>query len=323
MTVIKSPLLETNSLSPVKKVSAGSTENARQHSSPWPMTWRVRARLAAAITNSLMVTYVYAAHLSGLDWNRFGNFRAIAEGDLQTVRDYLKTWDLDPVFNHLRLFTFSEAMLENLEVYMIVGTPVALSLFFLELQRTRWLDEVIGRALPGAGSSWMRMLLNAYMASFGITLSFILAIGPFHLELPRAHYICAFLAIGFGCFSLILYLLATKDLNPLLASGDVEAMAWAAQTHDIVRPVLKCVAALHILVFVSATWKAESLADDRAALAFGIVETSLVLAYQVFGGIFFMDDMLMGRALEAPAPAQRKLENNKKAKQPAAAAAVE
>lgn len=53
---------------------------------------RPAARLAAAIGNSAMIIYVYLAHLSSIEWHRFGTFRTVPEGQSTSLRDYIRLW---------------------------------------------------------------------------------------------------------------------------------------------------------------------------------------------------------------------------------------
>mmetsp|Transcript_87514 Transcript_87514/g.220193 ORF Transcript_87514/g.220193 Transcript_87514/m.220193 type:complete len:326 (+) Transcript_87514:89-1066(+) len=258
-------------------------------------SWRARARLAAAIGNSAMVCYVYAAHLLGVEWGRFGA-RALDEGAIRSVRDYLWHWDLDPVFEQLRLFTFSQAMLDNLSLYMIVGTPVSVVYFTLERDRIRWLQALLRQTLPDVQTRHANWWLDRYLVVFATLLVCILLLGPLHLELPCAHYCCAFCAIFLGFLSISIYLAAPIDLVALEQSGNAEAAAWASRARRVVRPALKFVLALHALALGAAVWKAESLGDDRSALLFGVLETALVLGYQLFAGVFVVDDAMVVEA---------------------------
>mmetsp|Transcript_20246 Transcript_20246/g.51352 ORF Transcript_20246/g.51352 Transcript_20246/m.51352 type:complete len:352 (+) Transcript_20246:92-1147(+) len=270
--------------------------------SRWP--WRARARLVATMGNSAIMLYIYGVHLLGFEWEQFGRFRTLAEGQSKSVRDYLWAWELDPAFEHLRHFTFSEAMLENLNLYLVVGTPVAVVLVVLERDRIRWLQHMLTGALPDAEKARRaKRCLDLYFWTLSTMMMFILLIGPFHLGWPRAHYCCAFSAITCGCISICLYLAATVDLSTVVANGDEEVAAWASGVVQWVRPVLKFVLSLHVLALGSAVWKAESLGDDRSALLFGILETTLVLGYQLFAGIFVVDDVLVARRLKMAAAA--------------------
>lgn len=67
-----------------------------------------------------------------------------------------------------------------------------------------------------------------------------------------------------------------------------------------VRPCVKVVLVVHLMAVVAGAWKAENLGNDTKALLFGIVETAVVLGYQVFMGAMVVDDLMMGR--RAPAP---------------------
>eukprot|EP00411_Alexandrium_monilatum_P017809 CAMPEP_0175254512 /NCGR_PEP_ID=MMETSP0093-20121207/37229_1 /TAXON_ID=311494 /ORGANISM="Alexandrium monilatum, Strain CCMP3105" /LENGTH=323 /DNA_ID=CAMNT_0016548835 /DNA_START=38 /DNA_END=1009 /DNA_ORIENTATION=- len=264
------------------------------------LSWRGRVRLMATLGNSAMVLYIYVAHLLELEWERFGRMRVLGAGESQRLWDYLRTWELEPAFEHLRLLTFSEAMLQNLHVYMIVGTPVAVTLFVLERDRVRWLQDLAEARLPpdeaGCASWWLRSYLNAV----SLLLALILAIGPFHLGLPRAHYLITAMALSLGVVSICFYLTALHAFEDLLDSEQGgEFAAWTFRVRCWVRPALKLVIILHILAGAAAVLKAESLHDDLSALIFGILETMVVLGYQLYQGVFVVDDIMVGRVVPA------------------------
>jgi len=257
-----------------------------------------------------MVLYIYIAHLMELEWERFGRFRVLGAGESQRLWDYLRTWELDVAFEHLRLLTFSDAMLQNLHVYLLVGTPVAATIFVLERDRVRWLQALADARLPGEQARRASWWLKLYLRMVSMLLVMILSIAPFHLGMPRAHYICTACALFFGSTSIFTYLTALGHLDSVLAatSGeeDGDLVAWTRRVRRWVRPALKLVFCLHFVAAAAGALKAESLGDDRSALAFGILETLLVLGYQLFQGVFVVDDMVVGRAVFSSATAHTK-----------------
>ncbi|CAK0881820.1 unnamed protein product, partial [Prorocentrum cordatum] len=70
-------------------------------------------------------------------------------GHSDRLSDYLRRLDFDPAFEYLRGFTFSEAMLGYLNLYLLVGAPVAVVLAVLEHGRVRWLQALAVERLPG------------------------------------------------------------------------------------------------------------------------------------------------------------------------------
>lgn len=272
---------------------------------------RVWARIAAALGNTLMVLYVYLSYLANeVQWGDFGRSRAVEMGQSQSLRDYIPA-DVEPALEHLRSFTFSEAMFMNLGVYCVVGTPVAITLIFLERSRIGWLKSLLHESLPSEQAVRAGRWLDTYLTSFSITLTFIMLIGPFHLGWPFMHYLCAVCAIGTGCASILLYLNTPVDLEVLAKGSD--AAVWYAQTQRSVRPVLLFVLSLHVLTLASAVWKSERLGDDWVALVFGVFETMLVVGYQLFQGVFVWDDMMVAQRAsrtkieaKSPAPAEAK-----------------
>ncbi|CAK0881819.1 unnamed protein product [Prorocentrum cordatum] len=94
-------------------------------------------------------------------------------------------------------------------------------------------------------------------------------------------------------------LLAPLDIGALAQSGGRPAFAAWSAAAGWVRPCVKVVLVVHLMAVVAGAWKAENLGNDTRALLFGIVETAVVLGYQVFQGVMVVDDLMMGR--RAPA----------------------
>jgi hypothetical protein len=128
------------------------------------------------------------------------------------------------------------------------------------------------------------------------------SIGFFHLEMPRAHYFFTGCAISCGCGSMALYLLAV-DCGALVQPGDPAFISWSLRVQRWVRPSVKAVLALHLVAVGVGAWKALSLTDDVRALAFGIVETTVIIGDQVFQGAMVVDDLMLDHELRSPAPA--------------------
>lgn len=263
------------------------------------MSWRGPARLAATLSNTAMVLYIYVAHLLELEWERFGNLRGLAPGESPRLWDYLRIQELDTAFEHLRLLTFSDAMLRYLDVYLIVGTPVAVMLYVLERDRIQWLEALAQARLPAREAGRASWWLHFYRRVVSVMLLLILAIAPFHLGLPRLHYSVTACALSAGMLSIYAYLTALQILDVESCEGEDELAIWTRRARCWVRPALKLVISLHVLAFAAAVLKAESLGDDRSALAFGILETLVVLGYQLYQGVFIVDDMMVGRPVPA------------------------
>jgi hypothetical protein len=210
--------------------------------------------------------------------------------------DYLRVSDLDGAFDQLRVFTFSEAMLHRIAVYLFVGTPVAITLVALEYSRVRWLQGLMNQRLGTSRAARSVWWLEQYLRTVMVMLTLILMIGPCHLELPVAHYLCAGAALFCGATGMCLYLIATADLGSLIRRGteDQQLLAWTDRVQNCVRPVLKAILLLHVLALLAGAWKSESLGDDGSALLFGVLETSLILGYQLFQAVFVVDDVMVG-----------------------------
>lgn len=275
--------------------------------------WRVCARLAATLANSGMVLYIYAAHLLGVEWGSFGRgVRGGASGSSlfleaqhESLLDYVWGGELDPAFDKLRDFTFSEAMLQNINTYMLVGTPVAAVFFFLEHDRIRWLQALVAERMPRGEAERATWWLEFYLRCVVAAYFFVLALAPCHLEMPRVHYFCAAGALSFGITSVSVYLYAPVDYTRLgQTQGETSLAAWTSRVQRWVRPALKLVIGLHFAAGAAAIWKARRLGDDHAALLFGVLETAVVLSYQLWQGVFVVDDAMVHRkptaALAAP-----------------------
>lgn len=81
------------------------------------------------------------------------------------------------------------------------------------------------------------------------------------------------------------------------ASSESEFSQWASRVQTLVRPTLKFVVLLHIAAFIAGIWKIQRLEDNRAAVVFGVLETSVVFGYQVFLAVFALDDVMIGKTI--------------------------
>jgi len=264
-------------------------------------------RVLAALANSAMVLYIYAAHLWGFEWERLGNV-----GSSRRLSDYIWLWELEPAFEHLRVLSFSDAMLKNLDIYMLVGTPVAVVFVTLEYKRIRWLQSLVMQCPAGSQGKRAELWLEAYLWSLSAGLLSVLLLSYFHLDLPCAHYACAASAFGFCFASVFIYLLAPIDFPTLVAQAESDANLqdgdsadredrdfafWALWLQRLVWPSLKVVLFLHIAAVVAGIWKIQYLEDNVAALVFGIFETSVIVGYQLFLAVFAVDDAMVGSCL--------------------------
>eukprot|EP00747_Dinoflagellata_sp_TGD_P169489 gnl/TRDRNA2_/TRDRNA2_198558_c0_seq1.p1 gnl/TRDRNA2_/TRDRNA2_198558_c0~~gnl/TRDRNA2_/TRDRNA2_198558_c0_seq1.p1 ORF type:complete len:326 (+),score=58.43 gnl/TRDRNA2_/TRDRNA2_198558_c0_seq1:26-979(+) len=257
---------------------------------------RAVLRLAAALANMGLAVYIYATYLLAMSWSP-------APGPPQSrpppLRHYLFASELDTAFEHLRTFTFSDAMLDNLGVFAAVGTPVAVLYLCLELDRIRWLQALVAARLPEVEARRASWWLEVYLWSAATCFIAVVLLVPLHLELPRLHYPCAGVALMAGSGAIGLYLAVPVNFQALAAAdedvGGGLLAAWAARVQHHVRPVLMFVLVLHAAALVSAVLKAEMLGDERFAQLFGLLETSVILGYQLFVAVFAVDDVLVGQ----------------------------
>jgi len=252
-----------------------------------------RLRLAAVFANTIMVLYIYGTYLLQYEWE---SFRAREKAFTQRLVDYVWVWELDTAFQHLRAFTFSEAMLHKLDLYLAVGAPVAVLYFGLERNRIRWLQGLVEQSnLPLERARFLIWGLELYLWTVFVDYLFIMLLVPFHLGLPRAHYVCAGCAFTLGAINLSAYLWVSAELVSVAkASGDPVRNKWASCAQNRVRPALKLIMLLHFITCGAAYWKVENLGSDGKALLFGVLETLVILSYQGSQAVFAMDDGTIG-----------------------------
>jgi hypothetical protein len=226
-------------------------------------------------------------------------------GNPRRLVDYLRHGEIDPVFDYLRPFTFSDAMLQNLNVFILIGTPVALVYFILEFRRIRWLQTLVRQLMPSENGKRSSSWLEAYLWTVSASFVFVLLLSIFHIDLPRGHYIVAGCAFSCCLASICMYLYATLDLAALvdrhvekdLMNRRYDFSLWASRVQTWVRPTLKFVVLLHVAAFVAGIWKIQRLEDQRAALLFGVLETAVIFGYQIFLAAFAVDDVMIGKTM--------------------------
>jgi hypothetical protein len=263
-------------------------------------------RVSAALANSTLVLYVYIGHMWGFELSSF-----CSAGNPRRLVDYLRQGEIDPVFDYLRPFTFSDAMLQNLNAFMLIGTPVAVVYFILECRRIRWLQTLVRQLAPSEDGKRASSWLEAYLWTVSASFFFVLMLAYFHIEMPRGHYIVAGCAFSCCLASICMYLYATFDLSALVdktvendimnGSSKFDYSSWASRVQTWVRPTLKCVVLLHVAAMVAGIWKIQRLEDKRAALLFGVLETAVIFGYQVFLAAFAVDDVMIGKTMPSVA----------------------
>eukprot|EP00931_Biecheleriopsis_adriatica_P079495 TRINITY_DN52911_c0_g1_i1.p1 TRINITY_DN52911_c0_g1~~TRINITY_DN52911_c0_g1_i1.p1 ORF type:complete len:299 (+),score=34.14 TRINITY_DN52911_c0_g1_i1:99-899(+) len=249
-----------------------------------------------------MALYIYITHL----WKQ-SNAGCTNCDRLRELSDYWHE-NLDPLFDHLAVFSFSNAMLENLDMYTCVGTPVAIVFFVLEYDRISWLQALVVQWLPDNEAKRAVFWLRTYLFTEFSAFVCILLLSYFHLERPRAHYLCAVSAIALGCATISINLFLPVDFNSAVEratksgnAGDDFAL-WAARVQRRVKPVSKFVLGLHVLVLAFGVLKVARPHDRLAALGFGIFETAVIVGYQLYQAVLAVDDVMVGRKFEALDP---------------------
>jgi hypothetical protein len=253
---------------------------------------RGHVRLVALACNVAMLLYVYIAYLMNLEWGGI-NLLESSQMPSQRLMSHFLKGEHDVAFDKLRAFTFSEAMLHNLDIFLLVGSFVGVTLFCLERERVWWLQEHLSENLPSSEATRARWWLEAYFWLLSLMFVFILLLVPFHIELPLAHYFVAANALGLGFLSMCTYLFLPLDFKALAKVEDTALAAWAVNMSDVVKPTIKFGIGLHVATLVAALLKSEAIDHHGAALLFGVLETATVLSYQVFQVAFMTDDIIV------------------------------
>jgi len=247
-------------------------------------------RLAIVSLNAANVLYIFVSYLAGNCFDRL---------DGQVVRwvDLVARWEIDVVLEHLKNFTFSHAMLYNLNLYAFVGTFAAIIMATLETDRIKWLQALVLKELGAEGRSVARSL-GAFMWIERGLLCSVLFLAPFHVDMPLAHYLVAAVCFSLAFVVTVFYKVIARNVEGL-AGGSAALDAWSQRTQRWVVPVLNLQLLLFVVTGASGVLKVAMLGDNLAALLFGVLETVVILSMQLFVGCFAVDDMARS-ASDAP-----------------------
>ncbi|CAK0811101.1 unnamed protein product [Prorocentrum cordatum] len=261
------------------------------------LPWRGYARIAASVSNAAMIWYIYGFYLLSIDWGLFGQLQHLQHGESPRMTDYIWARNFDAAFKHLRLFSFSAAMLPSLDVYLFLGVPGSVVHLVLERDRVTWLQSFLKLRTPCCSAHRAARWLEMYYWSLVLgSLSFLM-LARVHIDMSWPHYFCSASGLLFTTTALCLYLVMPFQVALVGADGCSE---WLAQAKRWVFPSLWLVLGLTAMCFASALWKCERLGDDRPSLVFGVLETITITGYQLVLGVFVVDDRMMARTRVAP-----------------------
>jgi hypothetical protein len=280
-----------------------------------PAWVRAAIRLMACVANTLMLVFIYGDHIFNKEYAKFSHFLGLdVSQDMPTgapagisprLVEQLWHGQFDVAFDCLGALTFSESMLSHLDLYVMVGLPVAIIYILCERDRVRWLQGLIAQHQLDDKRDDAIWRLECYLWCLATCFVFVVGLYPFPLTLPLAHYLVAAGAFAFGSCSIYLYVSLPVDWEGI-ANG-AQAMlgqeggfqSWAWRQRYVVRPVLLSILALHLVTLGIGMLKVEDLYHNSYAVLFGVFETLVVLAYQLFVGCYMVDDVMMSFSLPA------------------------
>lgn len=257
-------------------------------------SWYGWLRIAGCIANMAMILGMYLEYLWAAD------YKETPEGCHPSGRYALSWLDLCDCMHR---YTFSDAMLrgQNLELFGIVGTCVAVIFITVELERTSRLRSLLKARLTTECSEAAEKalsFLNIYTMSICAAFIGVLGLVPFHLERPLMHYSTT------GCVvSCMLGGVCTYAFMPLQIAAGVgstgtdeehnfacgELKMWAKRQQLLRGRVVVPVVAMHVLLPATAAIH-HFVWHDLSGRLFGAVEVLTILSYQVFVAVLANDD---------------------------------
>jgi len=241
-------------------------------------------------------------YLAKTDWTQFG-VHELPEGQPRKLASYIWHGNLEAGFEHLKHFSLSSAMLPYSNLYTYGLLPGMLIQLHLERHRIKHLNELVREQMPRNQAARLTRCLDRYLTCLFVGFPAFLALGHFHIDRTWPHYLLA--GIGLACSSSAFYIYSFLPLDwSLLArwSGQDKLLkTWAIQVQSVEIPACKSVLVLTVLCMLSAAWKTAYLGDDLRSLAFGVLETLVIIAYQVVLGVFNIDEkMIEARSRRSP-----------------------
>lgn len=192
-------------------------------------------------------------------------------------------------------------MLPYSNLYTYGLAPGMMLQLYLEWYRILHLRMLVREQMPCIQARYVSRWLDCYLKCLFVGLPAFLALGHFNIDRTLPHYLLA----GTGLFcvtsALCIYVALPLDLPRLAHWNGQEKLlkTWAFQVKRIEIPACKALIVLTILCMMSAAWKTNYLGDDLRSLAFGVLETVVIIGYQVVMALFAIDEQMI-RVLSYP-----------------------
>jgi len=211
------------------------------------------------------------------------------------------------IANCMHRFTFSDSMLRgnNLALFAVIGSCVAVAFLAVERNRVRRLEQLLHARLQAlaedsfaevTGSEAVERslrLLRRYSWLVGFAFPGVLLLVPFHLERPFLHYSSTALVVccmfGGVCTYVAMPLGVAAGLDSTDSSTRSDDLARWARRHESLRPKCWGIVAVHVALPAAAVLH-QVLFIDVTGRLFGAIEVFAILSYQVFVALFVLDD---------------------------------
>merc|ERR1712129_112211 len=239
--------------------------------------------------------YLYDDYLANTDWTQFG-IHELPDGQPRQLASYLWLGNLGAGFEHLKHFSLSGAMLPHSKLYTYGLAPVMMLQMYLEWYRIKHLRMLVRDQMPCSQAVYVSRCLDCYLKCLFVGFPAFLALGHFHIDRTLPHYLLAGTGLVCVTSAFCIYIALPLDSQVLVRwSGQEKVLkTWAFQVKSVEIPACKAVMVLTILCMMSAAWKTNYLGDDLRSLAFGVLETIVILGYQVVMALFAIDERMIG-----------------------------
>lgn len=256
---------------------------------------RKTIRVASCTSTAALLSYIYIDYLMIVDWAKFG-LHPMAPGTSRRLADYFLSGHFDEGLAHLKDFTFSAAMLLHGRLYTLTLALAAAVQLPLEHDRIRWLQQLFTRDMRPDDAMHVCKWLDVYLYGLGLGYLAFLTLGYFDIDTPLLHYF--FSGLGLLSTTSAMYAHSTVPCMPSVEAtprnnDDCELAKWTIRAKRITRPCLHLIMCLTVICIISAMWKCEKLGDDWRSLIFGLLETMVIVAYQLGVGISAADDSMV------------------------------
>jgi len=244
-------------------------------------------RLSACVANIVMIIAMYFEYLWAAEW------RPTPSECTPTGRHSLGWLSYCDCMHR---YTFSDAMLrgQNLELFGIVGTCVAITFIVVELNRTRRLRALLESRLAteyAASAQRALSLLSVYTPLICAAFVGVLGLVPFHLERPLMHYTTtgAVVLCMMGGVCTCGFMPLQSAAGAGTSEDQDELQIWAKRQQWLRGRVIGPMIAMHLLLPATAALH-HFVWHDLSGRLFGAVEVLTILSYQVFVAYLAKDD---------------------------------